>query len=170
MVGRDPNPWMSRCSGELRNVKMKKIVKAASNNIVRSESDKNWFLQYENIRVGRPSKTEDMIVQDRAVAMPDFVDHPECQLNTDTLSTAQHTLLTPKEHHENVYPPQPSYKRPVGDQPSHVPPPGLDLCGAHPCGCGLLEGRPQGAQERPGDRHASGDVAQQPLRLEQRQD
>ncbi|CAE7215078.1 rpc2 [Symbiodinium natans] len=46
------------------NVKMKKIVKAASNNIVRSESDKNWFLQYENIRVGRPSKTEDMIVQE----------------------------------------------------------------------------------------------------------
>lgn len=48
----------------LRNVKMKQIVKAASNNRVTSESDKNWFLQYENIRVGKPSKTEDMIVQD----------------------------------------------------------------------------------------------------------
>ena len=44
---------------------MKKIVKAASNNMVRSESDVNWFLQYESIRVGRPSKTEDMIVQAR---------------------------------------------------------------------------------------------------------
>eukprot|EP00437_Effrenium_voratum_P060599 CAMPEP_0181515808 /NCGR_PEP_ID=MMETSP1110-20121109/63779_1 /TAXON_ID=174948 /ORGANISM="Symbiodinium sp., Strain CCMP421" /LENGTH=204 /DNA_ID=CAMNT_0023645865 /DNA_START=83 /DNA_END=694 /DNA_ORIENTATION=- len=46
------------------NVTMKKIVKAASNNTVRSESDVNWFLQYESIRVGRPSKTEDMIVQE----------------------------------------------------------------------------------------------------------
>jgi len=46
------------------NVKMKQIVKAASNNRVTSESDKNWFLQYENIRVGKPSKTEDMIVQE----------------------------------------------------------------------------------------------------------
>ena len=45
---------------------MKQIVKAASNNMVRSESDKNWFLQYENIRVGKPSKTEDMIVQERS--------------------------------------------------------------------------------------------------------
>ena len=42
---------------------MMQIVKAASNNTVRSESDKNWFLLYENIRVGKPSKTEDMITQ-----------------------------------------------------------------------------------------------------------
>lgn len=42
---------------------MKQIVQAASNNIVRSESDKNWFLQYENIRVGKPSKMEDMVTQ-----------------------------------------------------------------------------------------------------------
>jgi hypothetical protein len=47
-----------------RNVKMQQIVKATSNNVVRSESDKNWFLQYESIRVGKPSKTEDMIVTD----------------------------------------------------------------------------------------------------------
>lgn len=43
---------------------MKQLVQAKSNNVVRSESDKNWFLQYEGIRVGRPSKTEDMIVQE----------------------------------------------------------------------------------------------------------
>ena len=43
---------------------MQQIVKATSNNVVRSESDKNWFLQYESIRVGKPSKTEDMIVTD----------------------------------------------------------------------------------------------------------
>ena len=43
---------------------MNQIVKATSNNIVRSESDKNWFLQYESVRVGKPSKTEDMIVTD----------------------------------------------------------------------------------------------------------
>ena len=47
---------------------MKQIVKAASNNMVRSESDKNWFLQYETIRVGKPSKTEEMIVQEQKLS------------------------------------------------------------------------------------------------------
>ena len=42
---------------------MREIVKAESNNIVRSESDRQWFLQYIDIRVGKPCKTEDMITQ-----------------------------------------------------------------------------------------------------------
>jgi len=45
-------------------VGLKEIVKASSNNIVRSESDRKWYLRYDNIRVGKPSKTEDMIVQE----------------------------------------------------------------------------------------------------------
>eukprot|EP00437_Effrenium_voratum_P024501 CAMPEP_0181418476 /NCGR_PEP_ID=MMETSP1110-20121109/11580_1 /TAXON_ID=174948 /ORGANISM="Symbiodinium sp., Strain CCMP421" /LENGTH=1160 /DNA_ID=CAMNT_0023541467 /DNA_START=61 /DNA_END=3540 /DNA_ORIENTATION=+ len=65
-------------------VRMQQIVKATSNNVVRSESDKNWFLRYENIRVGKPSKTEDMVVsetnphmcrlRDLTYAAPIFVD------------------------------------------------------------------------------------------------
>lgn len=45
-------------------VGLKEILFASSNNVVRSEADPKWFLKYENIRIGRPSKKEDMVVQE----------------------------------------------------------------------------------------------------------
>jgi len=63
---------------------LKEIMSAATNVLIRSESDPKWFLRYENIYVGKPSITEDMIVQgtspnmcrirDLTYAAPIFVD------------------------------------------------------------------------------------------------
>lgn len=41
-------------------VGLKEILHAASNVEIRSESDPKWFLRYEDIRIGRPCKQEDM--------------------------------------------------------------------------------------------------------------
>eukprot|EP00928_Gymnodinium_smaydae_P061236 TRINITY_DN45368_c0_g1_i1.p1 TRINITY_DN45368_c0_g1~~TRINITY_DN45368_c0_g1_i1.p1 ORF type:complete len:1198 (-),score=214.06 TRINITY_DN45368_c0_g1_i1:248-3841(-) len=45
------------------NVGLKQIVAAESNVEIRSESDPRWFLRYEGIRVGKPSRAEAMTVQ-----------------------------------------------------------------------------------------------------------
>eukprot|EP00931_Biecheleriopsis_adriatica_P063853 TRINITY_DN38747_c0_g1_i1.p1 TRINITY_DN38747_c0_g1~~TRINITY_DN38747_c0_g1_i1.p1 ORF type:complete len:1196 (-),score=225.56 TRINITY_DN38747_c0_g1_i1:24-3611(-) len=51
------------------SVGMKDIVNADSNRVVKSQADPGWYLMYESVRVGKPSKREDMVLSETSPQM-----------------------------------------------------------------------------------------------------